>query len=78
MKVIFYGRLADAIAREVEVEVPARCTAGELRARLDRVFPDNKLGDGRVRACVAGAIVTDEAILPPDQPVEILAPVSGG
>lgn len=78
MKVIFYGRLVDAIAREVEVEVSAPCTVGELRAWLDRAFPDNRLSDGRVRACVAGAIVTDDAILPADHPVEILAPVSGG
>jgi molybdopterin converting factor small subunit len=78
MKVIFYGKLADAIAREVDVEVPTSCTVGDLRSRLDRAFPGNRLGDGRVRACIAGAIMTDDAIVPADQPVEFLAPVSGG
>lgn len=78
MRVIFYGKLADAIAREVDFDLPSPVTVAELRAWLDHAFPGKGLGDRRVRACVAGTIVSDDAILPPDQPVEVLAPVSGG
>lgn len=78
MRVIFYGRLADAIAREVTLDVQTSCTVAELRSRLDGAFPGNGLANGRVRACVAGMIVSDDAILEPVQTVEILAPLSGG
>jgi molybdopterin converting factor small subunit len=78
MKVIFYGRFADAIAHEVDVDVPQQSTVAELRSLLDQLYPGLGLNGGHVRACVAGAIIGDDLRLSGDQPVEILAPVSGG
>ena len=78
MRVRFYGRLADSIAREIDFDAPAQCTVSELRTSLDRAFPDAGLSDSRVRACVAGAIVPNDHPLSADQLVEMLAPVSGG
>ena len=78
MKLIFYGRLADSIGPEIELEVPEGAPVAELRSRLDQRFPGNGFADGRIRACVAGAVVGEDALLRSDQPIEILAPVSGG
>jgi len=78
VKVIFYGKLAESISRQVEFDRPTACTVAEMRAELDRAFPGAGLANTRVRACVAGTIVSDDTILRPDQVVEILAPVSGG
>ena len=78
MRVIFFGKLADLIAREIDFDIPSPCTVAELRAQLDRAFPNAGLADGRIRACISGAIVSDEVTLVPDRTVEILAPVSGG
>lgn len=78
MKVIFFGKLADSISRQIDFDLAVPFTIGELRAQLDRAFPGRGLADGRVRACVDGVIVSDDATLAGEQPVEILAPVSGG
>ena len=78
MRVIFFGKLADSIAQQIDFNLPTPCTVGELRTQLDRAFPGAGLADPRVRACVSGVIVNDDAALRADQPVEILAPVSGG
>jgi len=78
MTVHFFGKLADSISRQIDLDLAAPCTVGELRAQLDRAFPGAGLADQRVRACVAGAIVGDDTLLPPGEAVEILAPVSGG
>lgn len=78
MRVIFYGRLADVIAPEIDFPLVGTPTVAELRTRLDHAFPGAGLADRRVRACVAGTVVGDETVLAPDQQVEILAPVSGG
>jgi molybdopterin converting factor small subunit len=78
MRVNFFGKLADSISRQIDFDLAGPCTAGELLARLDQVFPGAGLADQRVRACVAGAIVGDDTLLPPGEAVEILAPVSGG
>jgi len=78
MKVNFFGKLADSISRQIDFDLAAPCTVGELRAQLDRAFPGAGLADQRVRACVGGAIVGDDTLLPQGETVEILAPVSGG
>ena len=80
MRVGFYGKLADSIAREVEVEVPGTCTIADLRTRLARLYPHaaSDIAAPRSRACVAGQLVHDGFLVQPGQDVEILAPLSGG
>lgn len=78
MKVIFFGKFADTIASAIDVEVTGPCSVASLRAQLNRTFPEAGLMDRRVRTCVEGTIVGDDTPLSGTQPVEILAPVSGG
>lgn len=79
MKVRSYGRLADLLGSEREVAVGA-CTVAELRAHLAAQCPDaaRDLQDRRVRACVGDTLVPDRHLLDPAEPVDLLAPLSGG
>ena len=80
MRISFYGRLAEAIGREVELDAPQPCAIGEVRARLAELFPDaaSDLSSPRVRACVGDRMVPDSFVVTPGQSVDILAPLSGG
>jgi molybdopterin converting factor small subunit len=80
MKVTFYGKLADMIGRKLEVPAKIPCTVGALRSRIAEMHPGagQSLTDGRVRACVLGALVSDDHPLGLNDEVEFLAPVSGG
>jgi molybdopterin converting factor small subunit len=78
MKVIFFGKFADSLGEEIDFELPSPCTVADFRAQLDRAFPGKGFADLRVRACIAGAITGDDALVSNDQAIEILAPVSGG
>jgi len=78
VKVNFFGKLADSIARQVDFDLLQPCTAAELRVKLDRAFPGRGLADPRVRTSVGGVIVRDDATVAGEQPVDMLSPVSGG
>ena len=80
MKVRFYGRLADLLGEERDVQIDAPCSVAELRAQLAAECPEaaDSLANERVRACVGDTIVPDSRVVAPDDPVELLAPVSGG
>jgi molybdopterin converting factor small subunit len=80
LKVLFYGRLADFMGGELEVDGLASCSIAELRHRLVADHPNAQeaLEDGRVRACVRGAVVDDQFMVTAAESVEFLPPVSGG
>ena len=80
MKVLFYGRLAEAIAPELEIDAPAGCSVAELRGRLAAAHPEaeGSLRDRRARACVGNSLVDDTYLLRSGDSVEFLPPVSGG
>jgi molybdopterin converting factor small subunit len=80
VKVRFYGRLAQAIGPQVEVDVPAHSRVGDVRRILAGEFPDGAatLASGRSKACVGGAIVGDEHRVSAGDEIEFLPPVSGG
>jgi len=79
MKIQFYGRLADAFGRDLEVDVAGECSIAELRERLAREFPHGAAALGRrVRACVGDTIVPDSHLVRPGERVEFFPPVSGG
>jgi molybdopterin synthase sulfur carrier subunit len=80
MKVTFYGKLADMIARELDVPAESPCTVAILRGRIADAHPEaaQSLEDRRVRACVSGALVPDDHPIESGDEVEFLAPVSGG
>jgi len=78
VKISLYGRLAEAIGRQVEVDAGTGCSVGEVRRRLVARYPAAaKTLDGS-RAFIANSMVADERILGKEDTVEFLPPVSGG
>ena len=81
MKIGFYGRLAERIGREIEVEPPGGDgSVAALRRQLADRFPGAAadLASPSVRACVDAAIVPDTHVVQPGQRVDFLPPLSGG
>ena len=80
MKVLFYGRLAEAIGPELELDGRPGSSVGELRDRLVAEHPEieNVLRNKRARACVGQTLVHDDYVPAPSDTVEFLPPVSGG
>lgn len=80
MKVLFYGRLADAIEPELELDNSVGCSVADLRDRLivDHPGAGQSLRDKRARACVGDTLVDDSYRLSAGDTVEFLPPVSGG
>lgn len=80
MKVRSYGKLRDLLGYERDVPIDAPCTVAELRARLAAECPEaaEPLASRRVIACVRDTVVPDNYLVTPSDPVELLAPVSGG
>ena len=80
MRISFYGRLAETIGRDIELDTDRAFAVSEVRARLAELFPhaSNDLASPRVRACVGDSMVPDSFIVAPGESVDILAPLSGG
>jgi molybdopterin synthase sulfur carrier subunit len=80
LKVLFYGRLADALGRELEFPAQVTGTVATLRQALIEAHPSARdaLSDKRTRACINDALVPDDHVLEPPDCVEFLPPVSGG
>lgn len=80
MKVLFYGRLAETLGPELEIETPPGCSVAELRDRLVAEHPEAEqpLRSKRALACVGDALVRDTYVLKAADSVEFLPPVSGG
>ena len=80
MIVFFYGRLADTIGRELEVDAAPGCSVGELRETIIAEHPDaeRSLRSERARACVGDVLVRDAYVLQVADRIEFLPPVSGG
>lgn len=80
MKILFYGRLADAVGAEMDIESPGGCSVAELRERLVARHPEieHVLRSRRARACVGDSAVNDDYRLAADDTLEFLPPVSGG
>jgi len=80
VKVLFYGRLAESIAAEVDVDARPGCSVGELRERLIAAYPqaEKPLRSSRSRACVGDSLVQEDHVLDGFQSVGFLPPVSGG
>ncbi|TMJ19910.1 MAG: MoaD/ThiS family protein [Alphaproteobacteria bacterium] len=74
MKILFFGRLADSLGRELELDVPETgCTVAELRGRLA-----GAVSSPGVRACIDRVIVADSARVLPHHEVAFVPPLSGG
>jgi molybdopterin converting factor small subunit len=78
LRVLLYGRLADAIEREVEFDAPVGASVGEVRRQLAERHPAASDSLARSRACVGNALIGDEHRLGEADQLEFLPPVSGG
>ena len=78
MKVLLYGALADALGRQMEIDVPTGCSIADLRKKLGRDHPGAVQELGRSRAIIGEAIVADDYRTAANDKVEFLPPVSGG
>jgi molybdopterin converting factor small subunit len=74
MKILFFGRLAESLGREVDLELPeVGCTVAELRLRLGEA-----VASPAVRACIDRSIVQESARVLPHHEVAFVPPLSGG
>lgn len=78
MKVLLYGRLAEAVGSRVELALEASCSVGEVRRRLAAGHPAVADTFGRSRVFVAQSFVADEQVVSDADEIEFLPPVSGG
>ena len=78
MKVLLYGVLADALGRQIEVEVQSGCSIAELRQKIGRDHPHAAHALSRSRAIIGATAVADEYCTAAQEKVEFLPPVSGG
>jgi molybdopterin converting factor small subunit len=80
VKVAFYGSLAQAVGKELDIDAPAGCSIEELRNKVIAEYPqaEETLRNKRARACVGDTIVHDSYVLSTSDRVEFLPPVSGG
>lgn len=77
---LLYGRLAEAIGPDLEIEASPGCSVAELRDRLIAQYPraEQPLRSRRALACIGDVIVPDTYVLKAGDRVEFLPPVSGG
>ena len=80
MKVLFYGRLAEAIGAELEVGASPGSSVAEVRDRVAADHPDVEgvLRSNRALSFVGDRLVRDDYRLAPGDTLEFLPPVSGG
>jgi molybdopterin converting factor small subunit len=77
MKILLFGRLGEAIGREIEFDLPAEgCTVAELRAALASAH--GEIGAATVRACIDREIVPESARVLSGHEVAFVPPLSGG
>ncbi|MGZ8284887.1 MAG: MoaD/ThiS family protein [Allosphingosinicella sp.] len=80
MKILYFGKLRDALGDQREVDGVDGETIARLRRRLADLHPqaaDDLLNPG-VRACVEDTIVGEDFALDGHDSVEFFPPVSGG
>ena len=80
MRILFFGKLRDALGGERELAAERGETVGRLRRRLADLHPEiaGDLLSPRVRACVADTIVGEDFVLDGPETVEFFPPLSGG
>jgi molybdopterin converting factor small subunit len=78
VKVLLYGRLAEAIGTEVELDAAAGCSVAELRGLLAETHPGAEESLKRSLALIGDSAVGDDSVVTAADQVEFLPPVSGG
>jgi len=78
LRILLYGRLAEALDRQIELDAPAACSVDAVRQRLQANHPAIAAALARSRAVVGGAAATVDQTVGPGDTIEFLPPVSGG
>lgn len=80
MKVLFYGRLAEAMGAELDIGTAPGCCVGDVRERLIAEHPDVErvLRNRRALTFIGDRLVRDDHRLLAGETLEFLPPVSGG
>ena len=80
MRVLFYGRLAEALGRELEVRADPGWSVKQVRDLLAADYPaiEDVLRGKHVRNFVGDRMVLDDYRLNHGDTLEFLPPVSGG
>lgn len=81
VRVLFFGRVADALGRELQVDLPPQgCSIGELRERLSALgeVAREALGRCDVRMAVDQILADDGSWVRPRQEVAFFSMFSGG
>jgi molybdopterin converting factor small subunit len=78
LRIRLYGKLADAIGRELELDAPDACSIGDVRRRLKSDYPDAAPALAAARAVVADTMVEDSRPTASNDTIEFLPLVSGG
>ena len=75
MRVLFFGRVADQLGHERQVDMPAAgCTVAELR----RLIAAEVLGKPGIRASIDREVVGEDAFVRPGAEVAFFSVFSGG
>jgi molybdopterin converting factor small subunit len=78
LQIRLYGRLADAIGRQVELDAPEGCSIGDVRQQLGSDHPDAAAVLAASRAFVGDVVVEDSRPTALGETIEFLPLVSGG
>lgn len=78
MRIRLYGRLADLMGRQVELDSADGSSVAELKRRLADDHPSAAEMLGRSRAYVGSKMISDDRVPAASDDVEFLPPVSGG
>jgi molybdopterin converting factor subunit 1 len=78
-KILLFAHLKDkAGTREAELDLPARASAADLKARLAEVYPALKPALANAIVAINREFMPDEALIPEGAEIAIFPPVSGG
>lgn len=80
MKILLFGRLADSLGREIELDSRGPRTIGDVRRELARLHP-GAAGDlvaTRARAWVNDEMSPEDRLVGPADEIALLPPLSGG
>ena len=80
MKIMFFGKLRDALGDERELAAEPGDTVAQLRRRLADLHPQaaGDLLNPGVRACVDDTLVGEDFVVGSRDSVEFFPPLSGG
>ncbi len=80
MIILFFGRLADILGREVALSLPQPCHVADVRRELARLHPASgaELEVARARAFIGDALAREDSLVREGDEVAFFPPLSGG